>query len=292
MCRLRIVLDVKIVCTSTLSDKLADPELHQHPLLLVDPAYHSNVGDTLISYGELALIERMGFRNHTECHIAQSLGRSQACGDFKQFENNSLALWQGSGGWGDLWERETITMRRPKTFVQMMKKNMTVISMPSSLFYANKTLERGDAKLWMENIAKAADKNISRDKIILTWRQNDSYSRGSSLYNLVDNRLVPDAAFMIGPLEENDNWRKNKKKVDILFLLRTDKESKYIKERSTNSLRKLLDSIDESRGFSFHLVDWWDMDKFYNSSSSHTGPDFKYQVLKICSQTHLIRFWD
>ena len=131
--------DIKKFCTSTLSDKLTDPVLHQHPLLLVDPAYHSNVGDTLISYGELALIERMGFKNHTECHIAQSLGRSKACGDFQQFEDNSLALWQGSGGWGDLWERETITMRRPKTFVQMIKKNMTVISMPSSLFYANKT---------------------------------------------------------------------------------------------------------------------------------------------------------
>ena len=223
----------------------------------------------------------MGFKNHTECHIAQSLGRSKACGDFQQFEDNSLALWQGSGGWGDLWERETITMRRPKTFVQMIKKNMTVISMPSSLFYANKTLETGDAKLWMDNIAKAADQEMSRNNIILTWRQNDSYSRGSSLYNLVENRLVPDAAFMIGPLVEKEVWRKIKKKVDIMFLLRTDKESKYIKERNTNSLRKLLDSMDESRGFSFHLVDWWDMDKFYNSSSRQTGPDFKYQVLQF-----------
>ena len=263
---------------SKLSDKFTDPELKKYPLLLVDPAYHSNVGDTLISYGELVLMERMGFMNHTECHIAQSLGRSKPCGDFSQFSDGGLALWQGSGGWGDLWEREMITMRRPITFVQMMKKNKTVISMPSSLFYRNKTLETSDAKLWMDNIAKNANLKKSRNQIILTWRQNDSFTKGSSLYNLVDNRLVPDAAFMIGPLEERDEWRKEKKKVDILFLLRTDKESKYLSKRNLKSLRTLLDSMDDSRGLSFHLVDWWDMDKFYNSSSTQQGPQFKHKV--------------
>ena len=223
-------------------------------------------------------MERMGFLNHTECHIAQSLGRSKPCGDFSQFSDGGLALWQGSGGWGDLWEREMITMRRPITFVQMIKKNKTVISMPSSLFYADKKLEISDAKLWMDNIAKEANIEKSTNQIILTWRQNDSFSKGSSLYNLVDNRLVPDVAFMIGPLEEKDSWRKDKKRVDILFLLRTDKESKYIKDRSDKTLRTLLDSMEESKGLSFKLVDWWDMDKFYNSSSTEPGPDFKHKV--------------
>ena len=130
----------------------------------------------------------------------------------------------------------------------------------------------------MDNIAKNANLEKSKNQIILTWRQNDSFTKGSSLYNLVDNRLVPDAAFMIGPLEERDEWRKEKKKVDILFLLRTDKESKYISERNLKSLRTLLDSMDGSRGLSFHLVDWWDMDKFYNSSSTQPGPLFKHKV--------------
>ena len=68
--------------------------MKKSPLLLIDPAYHSNIGDSLISYGELVLIEKMGFMNHTECHISQSEGRSKPCGDFGQFQNGSLALWQ------------------------------------------------------------------------------------------------------------------------------------------------------------------------------------------------------
>ena len=34
-------------------------------------------------------------------------------------------------------------------------------------------------------------------------------------------RLVPDAAFMIGPLVETTVWNKRKEKVDFLFFLRT-----------------------------------------------------------------------
>ena len=50
------------------------------PLLLVDPAYHGNVGDNLIAYGELVLMERLGFANHTECHIIQSQGDTARLG--------------------------------------------------------------------------------------------------------------------------------------------------------------------------------------------------------------------
>ena len=80
-------------------------------LLLVDPAYHGNVGDNLISYGQLVLMERLGFTNHTECHIHQSMGLSQSCNNFSQFENGGLAWWQGGGNWGDLWSRNTQTLR-------------------------------------------------------------------------------------------------------------------------------------------------------------------------------------
>ena len=80
-------------------------------LLLVDPAYHGNVGDNIISYGELVLMERLGFTNHTECHIHQSLRRSQSCNNFSQFEAGGLAWWQGGGNWGDLWSRNTQTLR-------------------------------------------------------------------------------------------------------------------------------------------------------------------------------------
>ena len=80
-------------------------------LLLVDPAYHANVGDNLIAYGELILMERLGFTNHTECNIIQSAGLSQNCNDFGHLDNGGLAWWHGGGNWGDLWNRKDITIR-------------------------------------------------------------------------------------------------------------------------------------------------------------------------------------
>ena len=80
-----------------LSDKLNPPDImkSESPALLIDPSYHANVGDTLISYGELILIERSGFLNHTECGILQSIGVNQKCGTFSQFPNGGLAFWNG-----------------------------------------------------------------------------------------------------------------------------------------------------------------------------------------------------
>ena len=61
----------------------------------MDPAYHNNIGDTLISYGELVLMEKMGFINHTECGYGQSKGRNKNCGDFSYLEDGGLAVVQG-----------------------------------------------------------------------------------------------------------------------------------------------------------------------------------------------------
>ena len=89
-------------------DKMA---VNPPPLLLVDPAYHGNVGDNLIAYGELVLMERLGFTNHTECHIIQSQGFSQSCNNFSHLASGGLAWWQGGGNWGDLWDRKSLTLR-------------------------------------------------------------------------------------------------------------------------------------------------------------------------------------
>ena len=86
--------------TNTLQVDKALP--NSPPLLLVDPAYGVNVGDNLIAYGELVLMERLGFTNHTECHILQSQGLSQNCDNFGHLANGGLAWWQGGGNWGDL----------------------------------------------------------------------------------------------------------------------------------------------------------------------------------------------
>ena len=53
----------------------------------------------------------------------------------------------------------------------------------------------------------------------------DSYQLGLQLYPRVTNILLPDAAFMIGPLEESSAWSLPREKLDLLLLLRNDGES-------------------------------------------------------------------
>ena len=59
----------------------------------------------------------------------------------------------------------------------------------------------------------------------MSWRQLDSYQLGLQLYPRVTNILLPDAAFMIGPLEESSAWSLPREKLDLLLLLRNDGES-------------------------------------------------------------------
>ena len=114
---------------SKLSDKLMDAELlnHSSPLLLIDPAYYINVGDNLIALGEVILMERMGFLNHTECNVIQSQGKSADCGKFEHIQDGGLVMWHGGGNWGDLWSREGLTLWRMNSFIDLLRKGKTII---------------------------------------------------------------------------------------------------------------------------------------------------------------------
>jgi hypothetical protein len=50
----------------TFSDKFTDKSLIKHP------AYHENVGDNMLNYGEFVLMDYFS-RNNTECGVFQSL---------------------------------------------------------------------------------------------------------------------------------------------------------------------------------------------------------------------------
>ena len=85
---------------------------------------------------------------------------------------------------------------------------------------------------------------------------------------------------MIGPLEETTVWNKKKEKVDILFLLRTDHESKYQELRDLTKLRNILDESPLTSQLSFDLVDWWDSSKYLDTAlKDPSGPHFEYKVI-------------
>ena len=163
-----------------------------------------------------------------------------------------------------------------------------VIGMPQSLHFNNETLGKKDAMEFMEQLIgeKARDSPMIQDRfyhleshIILTWRQENSYLKAKELYPLVDNRLIPDMAFMIGPLQQTEVWRNRRETVDFLFGLRIDKESRFSEQRTKQKLTSILQKSPETRSLTFELADWYDKEKYYNKSvKDPPGPEFKYKV--------------
>ena len=92
-------------------------------------------------------------------------------------------------------------------------------------------------------------------------------------------RLVPDVAFMIGPLEETTVWSKNNKTVDILFLLRSDGESKYLQDRNHRKIRNILNENPHTAQLSFDLVDWDSSEYLDTAVRNPAGPQFEHKVL-------------
>ena len=88
-------------------------------------------------------------------------------------------------------------------------------------------------------------------------------------------------AFMIGPLEETSVWSKKKEKVDILFLLRGDQESKYQENRDQVNIRTILEENPLSAQLSFDVADWWDNNKYLDLAlRDPPAPQLEYKVLK------------
>ena len=85
---------------------------------------------------------------------------------------------------------------------------------------------------------------------------------------------------MIGPLEKTTVWNKKNKKIDILFLLRSDGESKYLKDRNSRKIRNILEENPHTAHLSFDLVDWEDSSKYLNKAvKDPVGPQFDHKVI-------------
>ena len=75
-----------------------------------------------------------------------------------------------------------------ETCIQLVLKGKTVVGMPQSLHYNNKDYERSDAEAWMARVREEVGEEVAREKMILTWRQQNSFINGQKLYPLLDNR--------------------------------------------------------------------------------------------------------
>ena len=67
--------------------------------------------------------------------------------------------------------------------------------MPQSLHYINKEYERKDAEDWMVRVKEEVGEELAREKMILTWRQENSFIDAEKLYPLLNNRYLGNISY-------------------------------------------------------------------------------------------------
>jgi pyruvyl transferase EpsO len=121
-----------------------------------------------------------------------------------------------------------------------------VIGMPQSMFYQPDTRQE---KLQLDN--RAVDQlHQAGMNVTLYWRQADSYKDAQSSISSANNVMTPDVAWAIGPLFPN-----KAPTVDVIFLLRRDKESKP----GYGEVKKNLEPVLANSGVTHAEIDWRDV---------------------------------
>jgi len=251
-----------------LTDILDKRNVWGDKILLVDPAYHGNVGDHMLTLGEIEFVKGLKYEL-LQCDLIQGNQFYPNCGDFSEYKRQGakIALWHAGGNWGDLWRIAQDV--RIKTFKDLLAQGFTVIGMPQSLHYESKDLEKQDVQVMKENIAaglglsspsalnKNPGKKESQSRLIFTWREEESFEKAKKLYPFADNRLMPDIAFQIGPyapIRPTDLDSLELK--DIMLLLRDDHESTVLQDRSEYSIQEMLEKNPKGKGITFVMADW------------------------------------
>lgn len=295
---------------NTLSDVFNVEPVHRwsHKALLVDGSYHANVGDSLITLGEKEFLTNLGYNRDNatrlyECGVAQGREHSPLCHTMEQlepFREVRLAIWQGGGNWGNLWPR--VHQARLETFGNLLRSGKTIVAMPSSLYYeedGGPTEEMDNLKmrneiasgLGMADVAELETpegRALAKSRVVLTWRERESYDAALTVYPFASHRLVPEMAFQLGPFLSslhsdprspvpNHNPgseqyqvrpRRVPDKVDLLLFVRNDFESPTAAtsaeetkddhgRRSEHHWRRHLDSIGAT-DVTFAIHDWTD----------------------------------
>ena len=286
-----------------------DPPKRQPPhnyLMIVDPSYHANVGDTMLSLGELTFASRLGFANEQmiQCHYAQAGKHFYPCEETLQNQSSlfwdqpnnpgiinpplpPVAMWQAGGNWGDVWR--VAQPKRIQSMTQILSTNHTLIGMPQSLVYESPQKGDADAQKMRDNILQGiygnrpdpsildtkAGLETVQSRVYFTWREYESHEKAKEMYPFATNLVVPDIAFQIGPYEpirqsEAAIPKPGAEKVDIVFFLRSDKESAVAGgHRSREYIQDVLTNVTQTakngnKNVTFTIVDWQDRIKLFD----------------------------
>ena len=163
---------------------------------------------------------------------------------------------------------------RIKSFVDLLQYGLTIIGFSQSLYYRNSTFAAIHANQIKQNIKKglyltelesAKNLKLARSKVIFTWREHYSFEQAKHLYPFVDNRLVPDIAFQLGPFSPIPP--EPTVMVDVLLFLRSDSESKLgTLGRTDENIQQSINQISPGQNLTFKVVDWNDCFEMFGSN--------------------------
>lgn len=258
-------------------------------VLLVDPAYHKNVGDHMLTLGELTFLKSIGFPDDAiaQCSYLQGGSHLPACRDVlvEPFPVPTIALWHAGGNWGDIWKE--VHVLRSDSFRDLLKANLTVISMPQSLYFRDEQFQRNNTR-HMQNAIESSISNKELDRITFTWREKESFEKAARIYPFAKNLVVPDIAFQLGPYHPMPPT--DAPLYDLVLFLRDDRESKDIRSRDRLYITELLKSIAGDVLIDFVIVDW--SDRLYRFESQDVFfTDTSIQLLSlgrvvVCDRLH------
>lgn len=195
-------LDVIARLQRSIDEALAPslPALRAGPYALLDMPNHSNVGDSAIWAGEIAwLLKNVGAP-------PAYVGEHNATADeLNAYIRGNTILLHGGGNFGDVWPnfqefREHVIQGYPQAHI---------VQMPQSIHF--------DEEAALERTAAALRK---AHHLRLLVRDQESYDLAAAHFGC-EVTLCPDMAFALGPLD-----RLGTPDLDVLLLLRTDKESR------------------------------------------------------------------
>lgn len=168
-------------------------------ILLVDPAYHSNVGDHMITVGEVAFLTAAGFAQNaslpslSQCSYAQAGNyvpkcdavlkrpiissanyatqqqQQQSGAQHDRPQPHLVAVWHGGGNFGDLWPQAQEP--RIESLAPLLKAGFAIVTMPNSWFYSDAPTEARDVArlraavadgLGLDRAAAATDGALAR----------------------------------------------------------------------------------------------------------------------------------
>jgi hypothetical protein len=125
-------------------DYLVDDNGANRDVLLVDPAYHDNVGDHMLTLGEIRMIEEtlieetFKLPSMSQCHYEQARKFVAPCekvltqGRSSNSTSGKVAFWHAGGNWGDLYRGMFLLMMRHLPWFQLFLC-LSILLVPRSL---------------------------------------------------------------------------------------------------------------------------------------------------------------